>query len=165
MKKLKWLEENFEGIILVIFLTMLTLLVMMQIIMRYIFHSPLSWSEELCRMLLVWSGFFSIGYCARKGSTIRLDTVLTMLPPVVQRILLNFTTLFMVGLLGYLLVGAYQLVIDTAADGSMMPGLQIPQYWLYAIPMAGIAIGIVRFAQSLFLTKFYRDAGKKGESE
>ena len=116
-------------------------------------------------MLLVWSGFFSIGYCARKGSTIRLDTVLTMLPPVVQRILLNFTTLFMVGLLGYLLVGAYRLVMDTAADGSMMPGLQIPQYWLYAIPMAGIAIGIVRFAQSLFLTKFYRDAGKKGESE
>lgn len=73
MKKLKWLEENFEGVILVIFLTLLTTLVTLQIIMRYLFHSPFSWSEELCRMLLVWSGFFSIGYCARKGSTIRLD--------------------------------------------------------------------------------------------
>ena len=62
MKKLKWLEENFEGVILVIFLTLLTTLVTLQIIMRYLCHSPFSWSEELCRMLLVWSGFFSIGY-------------------------------------------------------------------------------------------------------
>lgn len=44
MKKLKWLEENFEGVILVIFLTLLTTLVTLQIIMRYLFHSPFSWS-------------------------------------------------------------------------------------------------------------------------
>ena len=165
MKKLKWLEENFEGVIFVIFLTLLTTLVTLQIIMRYLFHSPFSWSEELCRMLLVWSGFFSIGYCARKGSTIRLDTVLTMLPPLVQRILLNFTTVFMVGLLMYLFAGAFRLVMDTASDGSMLPGLQIPQYWLYAVPMAGLALGAVRFAQVLVLTKFFCDAGKKGASE
>lgn len=163
MKKLKWLEENLETILLVAMLILLTLLVMLQIIMRYFFNSPLSWSEELCRMLLVWSGFFSIGYCARKGSTIRLDTVLTALPPVVQRILMNFTTVFMVGLLSYLLLGAYRLVLDTAASGSTMAGLLIPQYWLYIGPLVGIALGMLRFIQCLFQTHFYRDIGAKKE--
>ena len=65
----------------------------------------------------------------------------------------------------YLFVGAYRLVLDTAADGSMLPGLQIPQYWLYAVPMVGLVLGAVRFAQVLILTKFFRDAGKKGASE
>lgn len=163
MKALKWLEENFEKLILVVFLSALTILVMMQIFMRYVFGNPLTWSEELCRMILVWSGFFSIGYCARKGSTIRLDTVVVMLPGMVQRILMCLTTLFMVGLLGYLAMGAYELVMDTIAIGSMMAGLLIPQYWLYVGPLVGLVIGMLRFLQCLFRTKFYADLSKKKE--
>lgn len=165
MKKVKWLEENLEGVVLITMLSLLTLLVMVQITMRYLFNNPLSWSEELCRMLLVWSGFFSIGYCARKGSTIRLDTVVTMLPPLLQRILMTLTTFFMIGLLGYLLSGAYRLVLETMASGSLMAGLQIPQYWLYVGPMVGIATGMLRFIQCLFLTHFFWDAGNPKEGQ
>lgn len=164
MKKLKWLEENLEMIFLAAMLMMLTALVMLQIVMRYVFNSPLTWSEELCRMLLVWSGFFSIGYCARKGTTIRLDTVVTLLPPVVQRVLLCLTTVLMAGLLGYLLLGAFRLVADTAASGSVLPGLLIPQYWLYVGPLVGIALGIFRFVQCLFRTRFFENAGMKKEA-
>jgi len=163
MKKLKWLEENLEMIFLAVMLILLTILVMLQIMMRYVFNSPLTWSEELCRMLLVWSGFFSIGYCARKGTTIRLDTVVSILPPAIQRILMCLTTVFMVGLLSYLLIGACRLVVDTASSGSMLPGLLIPQYWLYVGPLAGIALGIFRFVQCLFRTRFFRDAGTDKE--
>ena len=74
MKKLKWWEENFEGLLLSMMLTALTALVILQVIMRYFVNNPLTWSEELCRMLLVWSGFFSIGFCARKGTTDRKST-------------------------------------------------------------------------------------------
>ncbi len=161
MKKLKWWEENFEGVLLAIMLIALTLLVILQVIMRYLVNNPLTWSEELCRLLLVWSGFFSIGFCARKGTTICLDTVLNLMPLPAKRIIMNITTLFMILLLGWLLKGAYQLVMETYGGGSLLPGLLIPQYWLYAGPMAGIGLGMIRFIQCLFRTHFYRDIGKK----
>lgn len=165
MRGWKWIEENFEGLLLVCMLSLMTLLIMMQIIMRYFFNAPLTWSEELCRMLLVWSGFLSIGYCARKGTTICLDTVRAILPANVQRILMNVTTILMIMLLGYLLVGSYRLVIDTARGNAVMAGLLIPQYWLYAVPMVGLALGLVRFMQCLYLTKFFSNVGKAKEEE
>ena len=162
-EKLKWLEKNFESIFMCFGLILLSVLVLLQVIMRYVFHNPMTWSEELCRLVLTWSGFFSIGFCARRDLTICLDVVLNALPAAVRRILLNVTTLLMVALLGYLLSGAWQLVLKTAAGGSMLPGLQIPQYWLYVGPLIGIALGLVRYIQCLFRTHFYRDIAKKTE--
>lgn len=159
MKKWMWLEENFEGVLLVCMLSLMTFLVMLQIVMRYFLNSPLTWSEELCRMLLVWSGFVSIGYCARKGTTICLDTVRSLFPVWIQRILMNVTTLLMITLLGYLFVGALHLVIDTDRGNAVMAGLLIPQYWLYLVPMFGILLGLVRFLQCLYLTRFFRNVG------
>lgn len=163
MKTLKWLEENFEGMIMAIMLIALTFLVMLQVVMRYLVNDPLTWSEELCRMLLVWSGFFSIGFCARKDTTIRLDTILNILPVPVRRVVWNVTTVFMIALLGWLLKGAYELVMDTYSGGSLLPGLLIPQYWLYVGPLVGIALGMLRFIQCLFRTHFYRNIGEKKE--
>lgn len=161
MKKLKWWEENFEGLLLSMMLAALTALVILQVIMRYFVNNPLTWSEELCRMLLVWSGFFSIGFCARKGTTICLDTVLNLMPLPIKRIILNATTLFMILLLLWLLKGAYQLTVETYHGGSLLPGLLISQYWLYVGPMVGIALGVIRFIQCLFRTHFYRNIEKK----
>lgn len=161
MKLLKWLNEHFENVFLTGMLILLTCLVMLQIIMRYLVHNPLTWSEELCKVLLVWSGFFSIGYCAKRSSTIKLDTVVVLLPAMVQRILMTITTVMMIGLLSYLLMGAFQLVSSIAASGSRMAGLQIPMYWLYVGPLLGLALGIFRFVQSLVVTKCFKNLGKE----
>lgn len=163
MKKLSWWEENLEGVILVIMLSGLTILVMMQVIMRYLFNDPLTWSEELCRLLLVWSGFFSIGYCARKGTTIKLDTVLNALPAKVKRGILILTTVMMIVLLAFLFYGAVKLFRATAQSGSLLPGLLIPQYWLYFGPMVGIGLGCIRFVQTLFRTKLFAEEPVKKE--
>lgn len=161
MKGLKWLDEHLESAIMTGMLILLTCLVMLQIAMRYLIHSPLTWSEELCKVLLVWSGFISIGYCAKKSSTIKLDTVVMLLPPVVQRVLMTITTLIMIGLLCYMFMGAWNLVQSIASSGSLMAGLQIPMYWLYVGPLLGIGLGIFRFIQSLVITKCFQSQEKK----
>ena len=157
MKKLSfgWFEENFEGILMVLFLVLLTVLVLAQIVMRYVFVNPMTWSEELCRTLFVWSGFLSIGYCVRKGTTICLDTVRNLFPPAIRRLFLCTSSLIMIVLLSYLLYGSIQLVESMAKRGTLMAGMQIPMLWLYAVPMIGIGIGILRFIQVLIMTKFF----------
>lgn len=160
-EKLKWLEKNFESIFMCFGLILLSVLVLLQVIMRYVFHNPMTWSEELCRLVLTWSGFFSIGFCARRDISICLDVVVNALPAKIKRVIFNLTTVIMVILLAYLFKGSYELVAKTMASNSILPGLQIPQYWLYIGPMIGIGLGLIRFIQNLFRTHFYRNIVEK----
>ncbi len=164
MKIIKWLDDNLEAASLIFMLCALTALVMLQIFMRYVLGTPLSWSEELCRMLLVWSGFFSIGYCAKKVTTIRLDTILLLMPVGMQRVVMTITTLLMITLLVFLANGAFTLVKNTANIGSVMAGLLIPQYWLYVGPLLGLCLGAFRFAQYLITSRFFSNLADKGEN-
>ena len=62
MKKfLKWLDEDFEESILMIFLIVMSVVMMAQVIMRYFFKASMTWPEEFCRFMFVFSGFLSIG--------------------------------------------------------------------------------------------------------
>ena len=49
-------------IALVFLLVAMTLTVFSQVIARYIFEAPLSWSEELARFILIWLSMLSAAY-------------------------------------------------------------------------------------------------------
>ncbi len=50
-----------------------------QVICRYIFKSPLSWSEELARYLFVWITFLGAAICAREKGHIGMDYLVNKL--------------------------------------------------------------------------------------
>ena len=60
MKQIKWLEKNFELMILAIMLVVMSCLSFANVIMRYCFHNALSWSDEVCCYCLALSAFFSL---------------------------------------------------------------------------------------------------------
>ena len=51
-----------------VILVILTLTVFSQVIARYIFQAPLSWSEELARFLLMWLSMLSAAYAFKVKS-------------------------------------------------------------------------------------------------
>ncbi|RUA22609.1 TRAP transporter small permease subunit [Billgrantia gudaonensis] len=54
----KWiyshLDEHIETYLATVALVVFASLVIFQVVMRYIFNSPPSWSEEIARYALVW---------------------------------------------------------------------------------------------------------------
>ncbi len=156
MKVLAWIDKNLERVVLTALLALLACLCMYQIIMRLL-NSSSSWSEELSRYLLVWSGFFTIGFCIRKSTALKLDFLLNLMPRKIQGVLLTISTLFMLVLLSYLTYGAWELVVSTKNMDSVTPGLGIPTYFVYVGPLIGLALGVIRSVQNLFLTRCYRD--------
>ena len=51
---LKKIDEHLEDILLVTLLSLMSLIIFVQVIMRYLMRNSLSWSEELARYLFIW---------------------------------------------------------------------------------------------------------------
>ncbi|SCW55158.1 TRAP transporter small permease [Ancylobacter rudongensis] len=56
-----------------------------QVISRYVFNDPLTWSEELARFLFVWVGYLSAWFAWTKRAHIALDAVTYLRVPALER--------------------------------------------------------------------------------
>ena len=72
---LKWLDKNFEEVILVFVTIVMILLIFFQVISRRFLNVSLAWSEELSRILFVWSVWLAVPYAVIKGRHIRLEVL------------------------------------------------------------------------------------------
>lgn len=64
---LKALDDYLEETILLILLVLMTCIMGIQIVSRYVFQNSLTWSEELVRYMFVWSAFLGIPFCIKHG--------------------------------------------------------------------------------------------------
>ena len=58
-RTLRWLDVNFEAILMVVFFSLMILLVTLQVVLRFVFKTGFSWGEEVARLLFVWMAFSS----------------------------------------------------------------------------------------------------------
>lgn len=150
MKVLKWLDESLEETILVVLLLIMSLAMGAQIIARYIFNSPLSWSEELSRFLFVWSGFLSISYCFKKQISIKIDQIVSLLPKKVAAIFKIIEKVTMLAFYFYMVPFAWTYFNNAVVSGQLSPAMQIPMYIIYIAPLVGFILSIIRLLQGVF---------------
>jgi TRAP-type C4-dicarboxylate transport system permease small subunit len=144
---LRYLDDHFEESILIVLLLIITLLTGMQVVMRYLLHNPLSWSEELCRYCYMWTGFFSIAYCVRKRAAIRINTMLLLLSHRKQKcleILANIISSVLYGAFAFTTIAIIQKTIVT---GQASPAMRIPFYIIYVGPFLGFGLALIRLIQ------------------
>lgn len=109
-----------------------------QVVARYVFESPLSWSEELARFLLMWLSMLSAAYAFKTKSHFALRIAVQKLPQSVQRF---------VSLAVYLIVALFlavfcwfSVVFVAGVDGHLAPALQIPMEIPYSSAIVGSAL-------------------------
>jgi len=151
MRVVKWLDKNFELMILALLLAIMSLLSFTNVIMRYCFHSALSWSDEICCYCLALSAFFSLPCAIRMGTSIRVDTFTTMVPKQMQKVLEQVCNVVMIGFLAFLLKGTFGIVENAAKIGQASPALRIPLAQIYGIMAFAVLLGILRYVQVLVL--------------
>lgn len=119
-----------------------------QVISRYIFASPSSWTEEVARFLMIWVGLLGAAYAFRTGVHLGLDLLPAKLSGRAAQILKLFTLsaviLFSVAVL---VIGGSNLVILTWELRQYSAVLGLPIAFVYAvIPAAGVLICIYAIA-------------------
>ena len=149
MKRLKWVYQNIEEILLSIFLTVLVCVSGIQVVARYVFNNSLTWSEELCRYLYVWSGFITVGFAIKHASIIKIDTLVTVLPENIRKILDVVTSLITIFIVGVLFTGGVSVVAEVVRTGQLTPAMRIPIWIVYLCAPVGYGIIELRMIEHL----------------
>lgn len=129
-------EKIFDWIVSLA-LVALTALVFVQVISRYIFNSPISWTEEMARLLFVWLCFMGTFLALKTKGHIAIETLLNTFVGANTRGYVTATANFLI--LYYCIYLAFMGVVmvqKTAQD--FTPVMLIPFSYLYvAIALSG----------------------------
>lgn len=151
-------KENLDKLIswLLIFLMgSMVLNVTWQVLSRYIFQNPSSFTDELSRYMLIWLGMLGAAYVAGQNQHLAIDIVLRKLEGKAKmklQILIN--VLIMVFAIAAMILGGSNLVYITYLLGQKSATLQIPLAYIYSIiPASGLLVLYYQIAGIFHLIK------------
>ena len=128
--------------VLIVLMAALVAAVSWQVISRYVFSSPSSWTEEVARFLMIWIGLLGASYAFRTRVHLGLDLLPKKLTGRSAEMLKLFTLAVIVLFsITVLIVGGGKLVSLTWELRQYSAVLGLPIAFVYSvIPTAGILI-------------------------
>jgi TRAP-type C4-dicarboxylate transport system permease small subunit len=137
-------------VILIIVLSTMAVVVLLQVIFRYILNFPLFWTEELARYCLVWSSLLGSAVAVKRGRHIAVTIFIERFPPALRRGLTIIALLSVAVILTIILWGGIQLVMITRAQIS--PALRVSMSVPYLAVPAGAALMLLHTIGFIFKT-------------
>ncbi|NWF92702.1 MAG: TRAP transporter small permease [Syntrophaceae bacterium] len=111
------------------------------VVMRYVFHRPPAWSEELSRFIFIWMIMLSAVLVTREQSHIQMTFLVDLLPERLRFFLSNFIRLLMIAFCWVMIQQGLKIYPIVAEASS--PSFGISMGWLYlAIPVSGMLMGL-----------------------
>jgi TRAP-type C4-dicarboxylate transport system permease small subunit len=150
MKFVKWLDEHLEESILVCFLVTIAVVMMLQVFMRA-FSNSLSWPEEFCRYVYVWTVFFSLGYTVRKGNMLRVGVVMDLVPQTARKAIAILVNLGCILVFAAFFVNSVKVVDAIVNSGQKSTAMGLPMHLVYRCTVVGFLLGGLRTVQAIFL--------------
>lgn len=112
----------------------MTLVVLLGVLFRYILESPLPWSEEASRYLMIWCVSLGMAVAFREGLHISVSMVVDRFPEMIGKILMKITQAILLIFMSIVMVAGFKLAFILNAQNSS--ALEIPMTWPYlAIPV------------------------------
>jgi len=113
-------------------------LVFLQVVFRYVFNDPLTWTDELARVLIIWMVYLGLAISARKHADVVMGGLIDVLPAGVKDRLLVLKDLLVVLFVAVVLVSAVRLtVVDR---GMTTAAMEISWSWIYGALVLGLAL-------------------------
>ncbi|MDF3919188.1 TRAP transporter small permease [Salinicola sp. LHM] len=108
------------------------------VFMRYLFSSPLAWSEEILQLLMVWATFLGASALVRRNEHVLIGLLNDRLPAAVAH---WNTRIFNIGIVMLCAVAMlfWGLELLPFSRFRSTPMLQIPYYWIHvSIPISAV---------------------------
>jgi TRAP-type C4-dicarboxylate transport system permease small subunit len=141
LKRLESIFVTLNGWMLILMLSAMTLIVGVNVALRYLTAHSLPWADEAARYLMIWMTFGGAGLVLRTGGHVAITNLQDALPGLGQKILRAALTL------GLLLFFCFMVYVGVQYAQRMQyqvtPAMRIPYLYVYAAMPIGFALLIV----------------------
>lgn len=131
-------------------IAMMAILVVAQVILRYAFNDPLTWSEEMARIDFIYLTFIGIGAAYGRRRHMAIDAIVILLPPKMKRMVevsvVGLASAFLIAVIGLTvrsMVELYKMEVTT-------PALEYPMAFVYLIIPLGLSALITQMWLDLY---------------
>lgn len=169
MKILRWLDDNFEAIIMSSTLLLMSGIIAVQVFFRYVLLNSLAWSEEVSRYLFIYMIYFGISYGVRKSRHIKIDFIISLASDRGKKILALVSD-FLFLTFAVVITSQAGIVAETIARlGQITGATQMPMAVVYSAVPLGYGLVCLRLIQNIIyklknFAKPYEVFAFRGES-
>lgn len=145
---LVWLER----LLLQIISIALTVILMVQVILRYVFSRPLFWAEEVAVQLLVFMTLFGLSLLIQKRQLIAIDILSGVLRGRIKALVDVLLCIVALGVIGVVAREAIKWILRPEVQMELSPTIQLPIWYNYAVFPLAFGFMLVHQLTALALT-------------
>ena len=120
-------------------MAVMTVLIVAQVILRYVFNDPLTWSEELARIVFIYMTFVGIGAAYGRRRHMFVDAIVILFPMKIQKaiqwLVVGVASVFFL----VVMVVTIRMIVDLFRSELNTPALEIPMGLVYLIIPLGLS--------------------------
>ncbi|MEM8663680.1 MAG: TRAP transporter small permease [Pseudomonadota bacterium] len=144
MARIGVLADGAARITIALALAAMVVAALVQVVSRYVFNSPLGWTEELVKLLMVWWTFLAVAVLAFRGKLLAIDALLIAVSPRTAHAIIAFAQVVSAVVIGWL--GWLGVRLVGLAGTQITPALDIPYAYIYASLPVGLILATLGFA-------------------
>ena len=136
--------NSLEESIIALLLASMTLLVFVEVVLRFGFSTGFMWGEELTLHLSAWMVLFGVSYGIKVGSHIGVDALVKILPPTARKVVSAIAVIACLTYTGLFMKGAWVYLAKIQMIGIEMEDLPIPKWIAHSILFIGMVLIAIR---------------------
>lgn len=160
---MKFVWNHLEEFFIIPLMFIMSIIIFVQVVMRYAFGSSLTWSEELARYLFIWLVYFAVSYTAHKEKHIRIDAAINLYPKKLRPYIEILSEIIVLCFAVFIAVTGVTVFQKIAWSGQVSPAIGLPMQFVYAAPLVGFVLTAIRQVECI--VKRIRNLGKQEVSE
>lgn len=141
--------DNFEEIVVIVALTVMTVLTFSNVVTRYVFNFSMNFAEEISTYSFVLLSLFGASIALKRGAHLGFTLLAEHVPQIVARIFEVISAISGVLFSGVIFWYGIQMAMTQFERGQLSLGVQIPE-WIYGsfIPFGAFFL-LLRFIELL----------------
>jgi TRAP-type C4-dicarboxylate transport system permease small subunit len=149
--------------LLIVISGLMTTVVFLQVICRYVLKNPLVWTEELARYLMIWMAFISASCVVKKWDNITVDLFVNMLKKKPRKMMLLVQKFVILGLFIYSFFLCL-IVFRSVSATQKMAVLGISMLWVQSSMIVGFFLMILQNIGIILGDLFKQDTVNGGDA-
>jgi TRAP-type C4-dicarboxylate transport system permease small subunit len=146
MKLLRWLDANFEEVLLMASIVLIVIIMGLQVFMRYFIGRSLSWPEEISRYLFVWFSFLGMSYAIKYNINLKIEFIQIIFPNLSRHISVIGDAIYLTFCL-IMIKPAFSAFMTIMQSKQSSPAIHLPMWVVYLSFLVSICLSLVRLVQ------------------